>query len=164
MARRTTSRSIGAAIASSLIVFTPSPMHRGEFNAATSAIASLKAIAAAETLFAAACGHGGFAATFRTLALPPPGTSKPFLSESFTGETAQKLTYIFHLTAGAGARPGPVDCHGARTVTEYYAWAEPSARSSVGLAFAINRHNVVWEATGRKAPLEPFKPPSRPIQ
>ena len=132
----------------------------------TSAITSLKAIAASEVLYSAACGQGGYAPALPTLGVAPPGVTEAFLSADLTGSPApQKTGYAFTMAPGAAALAGPNDCNGTGTMTGYYATAVPLTFGTSGArSFAVNNGNVVWQVYAAAAPTEPFGPPAVPIQ
>ena len=130
-----------------------------------SAIASLRLLAAAQVRYSATCGQNAYAAAFPTLAAVPD-MSGPLLSPDLSGSaTPEKAGYRFTLSAGAGATPGPPDCHGKTTVTDWYATATPITWGSTGRrSFATSATNTIWELDGPTAPTEPFGPPAKPVQ
>ena len=127
----------------------------------TSAIGSLRAINTAEVSYSAACGFGGYAVTYPTLGVPPPGGNQAFLSNDLTAVAApQKSGFNYALAAGAGGAAGPNDCNGTVTNVTYYATAIPiSPASTANRAFASNQAGSIWQnvaAAGAAAPAEPF--------
>jgi len=132
----------------------------------TSAIISLKAIAAAQMAYKTACGNGGYAARLPMLAAPAPGAAGGFIDAALgTSNIPQKSGYSFTMTAGARSSAGPKDCNGTPTVTGFYATAVPIALDQTGTrSFAVNQLNLVWQSPGGIAPTEPFGPPAYTIQ
>ncbi len=130
-----------------------------------SAKASLRATMSAQVSFAASCGNGGYAASYETLGLPDPTDREPFISPDLgNSEHPEKSGYRFSIHAGLGSTPGPVDCHGRPTVTEWYASATPISSSPFGdLAFATNTSNRLWQREGMEPPSEPFDFPAYPV-
>jgi hypothetical protein len=133
----------------------------------TSAIVSLKAIAAAQTGYRTVCGNGGYAASLVVLRTPPGGGAGDGFIDAALGasNTPQKSGYNFTMTAGAGSSAGPKDCNGTPTVSGFYATAVPMLPDESGSrAFAVNQSALVWQRSGAIAPTEPFGPPAYPIQ
>ena len=130
------------------------------------AIASMRAIATAEEMYARTCGDGGFAVSLTTLGQPTPGSSSPFLSPDLTGSaTPTSEGYGFALAAGVGASPGPSDCNGTATQSAFYATAAPATLFISGTrAFAVNTAQTIWELSGSTPPAEPFGAPATPVR
>lgn len=131
-----------------------------------SAVVSLKAVNGAQVTYAASCGRNAFAVLFSVLGTPPPGATTAYLSPDLGLSAAPQVNgYAFTLSAGAGDRPGPMDCTGNLTHTTYYATAVPLTFGSTGTkSFATNASNTIWEVGAAAAPTEPFGAPAVPIR
>jgi len=131
-----------------------------------SAIASLKITTTGQVAYSAACGDGGYAASYVVLATPITPGGPGFISEDLGGAILpQKTGYQFSLGPGAGAGAGPADCNGAATTTKYYASAIPLAFSTTGTrSFAVATDGSIWQINLATAPTEPLGPPATPIQ
>jgi prepilin-type N-terminal cleavage/methylation domain-containing protein len=131
----------------------------------SAAIASIRAIATAEEVYARTCGNGGFASTLTTLGTSTPGSTAPFLSADLTGSaTPRSEGYTFAIAPGAGASATADDCNGAGTQSAWYASAVPATLFVSGTrAFAVNTGQTIWEVAGSTAPTEPFGAPATPI-
>ena len=126
----------------------------------TSAIASMKVTTSAQVAYSAACGNGGYAATYLVLGTAPGGNpnAEAFISKDL-GHAApiQKSGYNFAMPAALGAVAGPNDCNGTATTSAWYATAVPQTFGSTGnRGFAVNTSNTVWQDTTGAAPGEPF--------
>lgn len=130
------------------------------------AIASMRAIATAEEVYARTCGAGGFAVALPTLGSSTPGSSAPFLSVDLTDSaTPTSESYKFTLGPGDGAAAGPDDCNGTATQTTFYATAAPATLFISGTrSFAVNSKQTIWELPGSTPPAEPFGAPATPIR
>jgi prepilin-type N-terminal cleavage/methylation domain-containing protein len=111
----------------------------------TSALSSLRSIAAAQWQFALTCGNMKYATTLPALAQPVPSTGQGFLSPDLTqAESFEKSGYIFHMTAKPldGARPA---CNGAATAEGYAATADPARPGVTGVHFyGVNADRVLY--------------------
>jgi type II secretory pathway pseudopilin PulG len=100
----------------------------------SAAIASLRAITSAQISYAGACGRGAFATDLRTLGVPSPGTTVPFLSPDLTGAVGTSLDTYSPL------RPGLVAFLVRPIATAQQQWtgttrpADPSRTRPWGLA------------------------------
>jgi type IV pilus assembly protein PilA len=124
-----------------------------------SAIGSLRAINSAESNYAATCASGAYAVNIPAL------VAQRYLSPDMGFNP--KSGYNFALQAGAGARPGPMDCMGGATVSTYYASGRPVAIPQSGRrGFATNAGNTIWQDMTGMPPAEPFTagPNTSPIQ
>jgi type IV pilus assembly protein PilA len=132
----------------------------------SAAIASMRAIATAEEMYARSCGDGGFAVSLTTLGQAPPGSTSPFLSADLTrSATPTSEGYGFALAAGTAASPGPADCNGTGTQSTFYATAAPVTLLISGTrAFAVNTAQTIWELPGSTPPAEPFGAPATPLR
>jgi prepilin-type N-terminal cleavage/methylation domain-containing protein len=124
----------------------------------TSAIASLKVVTSSQVAYSAACGRGGYAATFVVLGTAPAGGTEGFISADLGAVVAPvKSGYAFTMGGSAGSFPGPNDCNGTATISGYYATAVPMALNTTGArSFAVNTGNTIWQLPGAVAPTEPF--------
>lgn len=131
-----------------------------------SAVVSLKAINGAQVIYAASCGHNAYAVQFSVLGTPPPGGTTAYLSADLGLMASPQVNgYFFALSAGAGDRPGSMDCSGNLTHSTYYATAVPLSFGSTGTkSFATNASNTIWQVSAAAAPTEPFGPPAIPVQ
>lgn len=120
-----------------------------------SAIGSLRAVSSAEIDYHQA--NRGYAVNLSALATLCPGFQASFLSADLNVNGITKSGYAFTLASGAAGVPGPADCNGVGTETEFYATATPV---SIGLsgrrAFATSQVGVIWQDTTGVAPTEPF--------
>jgi type IV pilus assembly protein PilA len=123
----------------------------------TSAIASLKVTTSSQTAYSAACGKGGYAASYVVLGTAPSGAEAFISADLGSSVTPRKSGYDFTLVGGAGSAAGPNDCNGTATITTYYASATPMALNTTGTrSFATNAGNSIWQINGAVAPTEPF--------
>jgi hypothetical protein len=131
----------------------------------TSAIERLNSIASAQVAFSAACGNGGYADSFSTLAAPDPtrgAVASPDVAN--LAGSPEQAGFVFAMSAGAGAVEGPKDCHGKPTRTKWYATAEPQTFGTSGArSFAVNSSLTIWYVPSSAAPTEPFGPPASRI-
>ena len=124
----------------------------------TSAIGSLRAIATADTSYAATCGNGSYATLFATLAVGPGGSGDGFLSPDLaTAPVPTKNGYTFTIGPGTGAVATGADCNGVVTATAYYMSATPVVIGATGTrGFAANQGIAIWQDRSGAAPAEPF--------
>jgi type IV pilus assembly protein PilA len=129
------------------------------------ALADIRQVTVAETMYSAGCGNSGYAVTLTTLGVPSPGSKEPYLSAGLTSSAAPlKEGYTFGIAAGAGAAAAANDCNGTATQTAYYATAIPQAFGSTGgRSYAANAGNTIWSVNAAAAPTEPFGAPAVPI-
>ena len=123
----------------------------------TSAIASLRVTTAAQVAYAAACGNGGFAATFVVLGDPLTAGGEGFISSDLgLVTTPQKSGYDF--TLGPGVSSTAVqDCKARSTNAGYYATAVPTGFGTTGTrTFAVNANGAIWQSSTAAIPAEPF--------
>ena len=111
----------------------------------SSAIASLRSIAAAQWQFAMTCGNLKYAAKLPSLAQPVPSTGQAFLSPDLTSaEAFEKSGYMFQMAA----RPldtEPPACNGAIVAEGYAATADPVTPGMSGSYFyGINADRVLY--------------------
>jgi prepilin-type N-terminal cleavage/methylation domain-containing protein len=131
----------------------------------SAAIATVKATATANLVYAKSCGDGGYAVALPMLA-SAPGGGAPFLSPDMTtANSVTKSGYVFALGSSATGSPGPADCNGVATETAYYITAVPTSFNWTGTrSFATSGLPIIWQVDGPAAPTEPFGAPSRPVQ
>lgn len=130
------------------------------------AMNDLRAIAMAQTVFAAGCGRGGYAVSLSTLSTPAPGDTAAPLAPDFNaaGASITRSQYVVTLAPGKDATDGPADCVGRPTKTAFYAKAEPAPGTSGTRSFAVSAAGAVWVRLGATAPAEPFAAPSTPVR
>ena len=125
-----------------------------------SAIGSVRAINAAEAVYAASCGGGGFAQSLTDLALAPPG-GVPFISPDLSqSDPAIKSGYTIAIGAGAGGGNTVLaaanTCNGAaaNSNTAFYVHAEPVTVGSTGQrSFASSNTGAIYaNPTGAMIP------------
>jgi prepilin-type N-terminal cleavage/methylation domain-containing protein len=131
----------------------------------TAALADLRQITVAETMYSVGCGAGGYAVSLSTLAVPAPGTTEPYLERPLaTGGAPIKAGYSFGLAPGRGALVAGPDCNGTPTQTAYYAKAIPLSLVTTGSrSFATNTAATIWQNSTATPPAEPFSAPDVPI-
>ena len=115
-----------------------------------SAIATLRALATAQSTYAAVAGKGGFAVRLSTLATPCPGNTSGFISPDLSSDPSTKSGYSVTLAVSASASPGQPDCNGTVTQSAYYAAATPVSTGVTGMrAFATSPSgSIFFNATG----------------
>jgi len=143
----------------------PSLMRAKMSGNETAALADLRQVTVAETMYSVGCGNGGYAITLPTLGVAPPGSTEPFLTEVLTATASPvKENYSFNLATGRGAVNVAADCNGTTTKTGYYVKATPlSLGSSGSRSFATNASGTIWQDNSATAPTEPFGSPAKPI-
>jgi prepilin-type N-terminal cleavage/methylation domain-containing protein len=115
-----------------------------------SAIASIRAIAAAQWAFAQTCGHQKYAPTLAALGQPAPATGEAFLSPDLTsGDVVEKEGYQFRITAQPSEdATTATGCNGSTLVSSYAATADPTHPGTSGdRYFAVNADRVMYEDT-----------------
>jgi len=119
-----------------------------------SAIASLKAINAAEAAYSSSAAAGEFAAQLSVLATPCPGQSATFISPDLAADPSMKSGYSIVLSGGASSAGGD-DCNGVPTVQGYYVTAVPVNRQLSGRrGFATSSRQVIFVDYSGSAPSE----------
>jgi prepilin-type N-terminal cleavage/methylation domain-containing protein len=112
----------------------------------TSALASMRSIAAAQWQFALTCGNMKYASTLPALAQPVPSTGHGFLSPDLTSsaEPLEKSGYIFQMAAKPLESGAPA-CNGTVPADGYAATADPVRPGITGLNFyGINADRVLY--------------------
>ena len=138
---------------------------RSESGAQASAIGSLRAIASAQSTYAA--GNGGYARSLAALSTPCPGQSAGFISPDFSNDPTVKSGYEIRLEPVPPAAASRSDCHGQPTASAYYATAVPVSRGAADTrAFAVDQNQVIWYSVTGVAPAPPFQGTStvRPLR
>ena len=122
------------------------------------AIGSLRAINSAEQAFASTCGRGAYSASIPVL------VSGSYMSPDVL--LRPKSSYVVAVAAGLASIPGPDDCTGVATETNYYASATPLAITGGRRGFATNVSGTIWQDKTGAVPVEPFvrTPDVGPIQ
>jgi type IV pilus assembly protein PilA len=119
----------------------------------SSAIGSLRAINTANASYSSAAGQGGYSIDLKVLGAPCPGSQQGFISPDLGDPTLPspvvKSGYNV-LLATAGSAPGPNDCNGVATETDYYATSVPLTIGTTGnRGFASNAAGTIFfDATG----------------
>jgi hypothetical protein len=121
-----------------------------------SAVASLRAINAAQALYAANCGQGYFAPTLSGLAIKPDSTEEPFvIPELAAADTVVRDGYVFSMASSDGlAAPSRASCNGLAEGTlasGYFVTAVPQTGAGIK-SFGTNTSATVFEAE-QTAPL-----------
>jgi type IV pilus assembly protein PilA len=124
----------------------------------TAALADLRQITVAETMYSAGCGNGGYAGDLPRLGVPAPGSTEAFLSQPLTSSASPiKENYTFNVAPGAGAVDVTADCNAVQSKTGYYAKTVPlSLGSSGSRSFATNASATIWQNNTITPPAEPF--------
>ena len=116
----------------------------------TSAVASLRAIAAAEQVFATTCANGFFASGLSQLADPPAPRQEAFLSPDLAAsDRVTKSGYQFRLTAGSDGRPASLNsCNGvdaAELSSSFVATASPESASAGTLHYWVGVSGTIYQ-------------------
>ena len=124
----------------------------------TSAIGTLRSVAAAQASYSSTCGAGSYAVLFTTLAVGPNLSPEGYISPDLA-VAPSKSGYVFTIVPGAGGAPRPPHCNGTVTNSAYYVSAVPVTLSATGSrGFATNQGAAVWQDISGVAPTEPFTP------
>lgn len=113
-----------------------------------SAIGSLRAINAAQAIFATSCSNGSYAPSLLTLGRGPAGGSDGFIGADLGTDPALKSSYTITLTPGTLAVGSRATCNGlapGSTATTYFVSAEPT--SAGGRFFATNQDGTIYQST-----------------
>jgi len=111
----------------------------------TSAISSLRSIAAAQWQFAMTCANGKYAVNLPALGQPIPASGHAFLSPDLTaGETIEKSGYLLTITAKP-LSDAPPACNGAAVAEGYAAIADPMKPGVSGTRYyGVNADRVLY--------------------
>ena len=126
----------------------------------SSAIGSLRAVNAAEAVFASSCGGRGFAQSLADLAKAPPSSSQGFISPDLATNGVIKSGYIVNVSADASVTtvlPAAATCNGSTgdSVSSYFAEAHPASVGSTGQrSFATDSRGAIY-FQGSGAPIAP---------
>jgi type IV pilus assembly protein PilA len=112
-----------------------------------SAVGTLRAVNSGQATYASTCAQGSYAPTIAQLA-----TGK-FASPDIVYNP--KSGYNFTLTTDLGV-PGPVDCNGDASKTQYYLSAAPVSNLTGIRGFATNHIGTIWQDLSGTPPAEPF--------
>lgn len=118
-----------------------------------SAIGALRAINAAQSVYASACGRSGYAASLADLAKAPAGATSGFVAPDLGLNIVQKSGYIIRMTASPGAVPVAAaerTCNATESTSGYFAVAVPNGRSHASRrSFATDqRGSIVVNRSG----------------
>lgn len=132
-----------------------------------SAIASLRAVNAAQSIFAASCGNGYYAPSLEALGTPPDG-GDGFIGTDLNTDPSVKSAYTITLTGGAAATGAPASCNGVAAgglVTTYFVGGEPQPGGGVR-NFGTNQGGTIYFISGTPVPATQRGAPSgaEPIQ
>lgn len=133
-----------------------------------SAIASLRAVHAAQSIFAASCGGGFFAPTLAALGTPPSDGGDGFIGTDLSADPSIKSAYTITMTGGAAATGAPASCNGVAAgslVTTYFVGGEPQPGGGVR-NFGTNQGGTIYFMNGAPVPVTQRGAPSgaAPIQ
>ena len=120
-----------------------------------SAIASLRAVNAAQAIFAASCGGGFYAPTLAALATPPSDGGDGFIGTDLNADPSTKSAYTITLTGGAVATGAPASCNGVAAggvVTTYFVGGEPQPGGGVR-NFGTNQGGTIYFTNGAPVPV-----------
>lgn len=126
----------------------------------TSAVGSLRAVNAAESVYAASCGGHGYAQSLDDLAKAPTGSDQAFIAPDLAINGVVKSGYVVVLSGGASpvsVLAASLTCNGSAqdAVSSYFAEAHPSAVGVTGQrSFATDaRATIFFQPNG--TPLAP---------
>jgi len=116
----------------------------------TAAIASMRAITGAQSLYAAACGNGFFSPSLSNLGTPPAGGTAFISPDLSTGDTVSKSGYRVTMSSSTGVAPdAPPTCNGlaaGAAMQGFFATATPSLGGGTK-AFGTNTNHTIYYAT-----------------
>jgi hypothetical protein len=115
-----------------------------------SAVGSMRAVNAAQSLYAASCGNGFYSPSLSNLGTPPAGGT-PFIGADLSaGNTVVKSSFTVTVGSTLGAAVGaPASCNGlaaGAVVQGYFATATPIAGGGIR-AFGTNGLHTIYQAT-----------------
>lgn len=117
-----------------------------------SAIGTGRSIVEAQAAFSAVCGRGGYAEAMDQLAAE--GYVPPDLVPTDGDETV-KSGYSHLLTFSDFSNPGPTDCMGRTTTSDYYWSAVPTTPNLGTRSFATTAEGAIWQDTTGVEIVEP---------
>jgi hypothetical protein len=98
--------------------------------------------------------ENGFLVTLSSLVTACPRTISNVLTPEHL-RTVEAAGYEVGVRPADGSTPGPPDCHGRPTASDYYAWARPRSVQSPGTqAFAMTATGEIYVFFDGVAPLE----------
>lgn len=118
----------------------------------TSAIGSLRAVNAAESIYAASCANEGYAQTLDDLAEPPPGSLQAFIGPDLARNGIVKSGYAVTVASDDAAvivLPASLTCNAssADAVSSYFAEAHPVATGQRAFATDV-RGTIFFQLNG----------------
>ena len=120
-----------------------------------SAIASMRSVNSAQTSYSSSAARGGHAVLLATLGTACAGTSEAFLSSDLAADPVVKSGYRFAMRAAASATPGPADCNGTATQSDFYTSATPIGVGVTGhRAFALTASGAIYYDVAGVPPVE----------
>ena len=133
-----------------------------------SAISSLRAVNAAQAIFAASCGGGFYAPSLEALGTPPSDGGDGFIGADLNADPSVKSAYTITMTGGAPATGTPASCNGVEAgglVTSYFVGGEPQEGGGVR-HFGTNQGGTIYFISGAPVPVTQrgAPPGAEPIQ
>ena len=133
-----------------------------------SAISSLRAVNAAQAIFAASCGGGFYAPSLEALGTPPSDGGDGFIGADLNADPSVKSAYTITMTGGAPASGTPASCNGVAAgglVTSYFVGGEPQPGGGVR-NFGTNQGGTIYFISGAPVPVTQrgAPPGAEPIQ
>ena len=120
-----------------------------------SAIASMRSVNSAQTSYSSSAARGGQAVLLATLGTACAGSSQAFLSADLAADPVVKSGYRFAMRATAAATPGPTDCNGTATQSDFYTSATPLGVGVTGhRAFAATAAGAIYYDVSGVPPAE----------
>ena len=115
-----------------------------------SAIGSLRAINAAQAMYATMCSSGSYAPNLANLARPPAvGGGDGFIGSDLSADPSVKSGYTITMTTGAAVPSALASCNGApagAVVSTYFVSAAPIPGGGSRF-FATNQAGTIFQAT-----------------
>jgi type IV pilus assembly protein PilA len=115
-----------------------------------SAVGSLRAVIAAQSVYAESCGGKGYAQTLDDLARPPAGSQAGFISPDLSTNGVAKSGFAINVSADASAAPilaAAMTCNNSANdaVSAYFAEAHPLTIGATGQrSFATNTAGTLY--------------------
>ena len=132
----------------------------------SSAIGSLRAINSGQATYASSAAQGGYATSLQILGTRCGAVGEGFVSPDIGAAVGGvKSGYLLAIGAGANAVPGPNDCNGAASQTEYVATAVPQSVGSTGQrSFITSQASTIYADPTGGAPAGVLGNPANAIQ
>ena len=156
---------VATVVITGVLCASPVRLRGPETGPATRLLAAMKQLNSAQVAFAATCGDNGFASTLDQLKTsgiqgggdtffqgPPPELQGPLDGMQLRLQPRSRVV------------PGPRDCRGLQTTTEYYASATFGRPSWKGPSFAMVSDGVIWRSETADPPREPFGAPATQVK